>query len=55
KELTLIEDNASIHTLKATIAAKQALGILKISWPANLPNLNPIKNVWQILKYRLEK
>jgi transposase len=24
-----------------------------MKWPANSPNLNPIKNVWRLLKYRV--
>ena len=50
-----MEDNTIIHTSEATIAAFQVLGINKSWWLVNSPDLNPIENVWQLLKWRLAK
>jgi hypothetical protein len=55
KPFIYLIDNASVHDLKVTTAAFKAQRIPKGFWLANLPDLNLIKNVWQMLKYRLGK
>lgn len=45
-----VEDNAPCHTAAAAQAARVELGIPTISHPPNSPDLNPIENLWAILK-----
>jgi transposase len=50
-----MEDNASIHKLKLTRATHAEHDMWIMEWLANSPDLNPIENIWRVLKMRLAK
>lgn len=49
----VLEDNAPIHKCKKTRQKGEALGMRFLDHPASSPCLNPIENVWTILKRKL--
>jgi DDE superfamily endonuclease len=55
KRMILQQDNASSHTAKHTRAFFSQIGLTVLPWPPNSPDLNPIENIWSVLKQNVEK
>jgi transposase len=50
-----MEDNAAIHKAKLIKDEHQKRGGTVVDWLANSLDLNPIENVWRVLKARIAK
>ena len=50
-----LDDSARPHRTKKIIEWHQSNNIKKIHWPGNSPDLNPIENLWAILKSKLRR
>ncbi|MBW0488892.1 hypothetical protein O181_028607 [Austropuccinia psidii MF-1] len=55
KRILLMEDNAPIHTARVSTDWQNRHEIQKLDWPAHSPDLNPIKNVWKMMKSQISK
>lgn len=49
-----MDDNASAHTAKIIKEFKRQYRIISLDWPTYSLDLNPIENVWNLLKNRLQ-
>lgn len=49
------QDNAPAHKSKHSIAFINNQNLKLLDWPANSPDLNPIENIWSVLKNAVEK
>ena len=52
-DMIWIDDGAWYHTSKRTMKWCQKFGLLRMLWPAQSLDLNPIKNLWCIIKIRV--
>ena len=49
------QDNDPNHTAKLTKELLKEKCLKVLGWPSYSPDLNPIKNLWAIMKKRIEK
>ncbi len=47
------QDLAPAHTAKGTKSWFNDHGVTVLNWPANSPDLNPIENLWSIVKRKM--
>ncbi len=47
------QDLAPAHTAKVPNAGSMTMVLLVLDWPANSPDLNPVENLWGIVKRKM--
>jgi transposase len=50
-----MQDNAPIHTARLVQALLSELNVTVMDWPSYSPDLNPIENLWALMKAEIYK
>lgn len=51
RDYSFMQNNASVHKARPAWEYLEARVVEAISWPACLPDLNHVENVWSMMNY----